>query len=338
LTTKTVDSIAIVIAREFYFNSNIQTKTTINGEHEVITETTANHGLTIVINRQRSETRITISSKILGKDFLELIHLGNISTVHKVLTLYIPLSLEDLLFSTICKADPAVYVIVENKGQTIADLFDMAGLQTTYKRSAKVFKSNGEPTSFGMKKENIGTENIDYLSVYCKFEELTNKSKKGNRAFLESLNPEERKKILDDSKQLIKFEVKLSSRRQIRKHYGLPDKVIPRLIDILTSEANVPKNMVERIYNPVLTSTVPTHAAINMVDLAHILALANHDFCIDRTLNYLNYTVRVTNKARTRKRLQALAIAADEDNYNKQKETYLTIIDLLTKNENNSHI
>ena len=331
MNTPKVDSFAIVIAKEFYINSNIQTTTTLSGDDEVITETASNHGLTIVINRQRCETRITVNSKILGKDFLELIHKDNISMVHEAIALYIPLSLEDLTLGIICKSDPAEYVTVEDKAQTIADLYDLAGLQTGYKRSAKVFKSNGKPTSFGMKKENISSENVDYLSIYCKFEELINRSKKGNCAFLESLNPEDRQNVLDTSKQLIKFEVKLSSRRQIRKHYGLPEKAIPRLSDILNSEVNVTKNMVEQIYQPVITSNVPTSTTMNMVDLAHFLALTNHDFCIDRTLNFLNYTVRVTNKARTRKRLQALAISADEVNHNKQKETILAIIALLNR-------
>ncbi|WP_066837859.1 hypothetical protein [Rufibacter ruber] len=327
--TSKVDSITLSAPRAYAFKNGIDHKITADGEGTVTLYKFSEDGLTITINPVIGQTVITISSKILGDDFLSLISNNTIERVWQAVARCIGISIAELMHYTVRKVDATSDIFMKNKETVIADLYELAGMQTRYRKSARTYKSKGEPTSFWLKRDNNDKERIDYLSVYGKYAQLTNKGKNGGWAFIGTLGHEGRERALQLAENIVRFETKLSSRRMIRKHYNLPDKHIPIFQDILDSRINVNLNMVQTIYGKVACLEMPHHKLTSVTDLGHYHALAQTDYCIESAFQYLNQIVTVKNKSRTVKRLQAILLTHDEGNHQRLINTYKNVLKAL---------
>ncbi|RNI27354.1 hypothetical protein EFA69_14525 [Rufibacter immobilis] len=329
MTTQKVDSVTIVIAKEYQFHSHVLTTVTASPDGDISLIKYSTHGMTISVYPIQKQTKITLSSKVLGRDYLSMISKESIGKVQQTLSMYTDISMDELLESVVCKVDPSTDIRIKNKEAAISALYALSAMQTKYKRSAKLYKSGGLPSSFGLKRDNNDPENVDYLSIYKKLAELFNKSKKGNRDFLETLSVQERERLKEEGKDIVRFETKLSSRRMVRKHFCLPDKHVPRLKDILYSEVNVNGNMVENIYGQALRLETKSPDLKSITDLGYYHALYKNDFCVERSFHYLQQAASVTNKARTMKRLTSILAATEKERHMGLKQTYHEVLSLL---------
>ena len=331
MNTTTVDSIAILINKPYRFKKGVNFKITINSYGEEILNKINETGITITVDNVQKVTKMVITSKILGCNFLDKISKDNIRVVYRLLNEFIDITYSDLLRSFACTVDATKDIYVDDLNVIMVGLFKLATLQTRYKPCKALYMSKGFPTSFWLKRDNSDREFIDYLSVYNKKNQLTSKGSQGGFYFLETLNTKDRNEVLLRAEGLLRFETKLSSRRMIRKHFKLPDRHIPTLYDILFSKVEINRNMVEAIFNVAVNTLAKPLNVKSISDLGYYHILSENDFCIQRATNYIKNTVGCTQKSRIVKKLKGILAGMEKSSNQELIETYNQILEKLSE-------
>lgn len=328
MNTITVDSIVVSIKKEYHFLKGIEPQVTIGEVGAPVLSKVGTHGLTISVDHRRAVTKITLSSKVLREKFLRLISTATIADVLQRLRSYIEISEQELMTSTVCKVDVTTDLHLQQKVEILSNLYDLAALQTQFSRTPKIYKSGGLATSFYLKQNNISKGNIVYLSVYRKMPELL-KFGQGRGRFIDSLSIADRERALIEAESILRFEVKLSSRHKIRKHFELPEKHVPTLEDILKSNTNVTRNLLEKVYGRLAQNRKPQFKCSNSTDLAMSYTLAMNDYCLERSLAAYKSQLPTSVKSRTKKKMSQILAGLNASHHCRMLTTYDQLMQML---------
>ena len=174
-------------------------------------------GLRIRINHIQQYILIDVSSKLLGKKCINLISKNNLKIIHKKINEIIEIDYNNFLDGLPNYCECTNDIKVTKYEEKVEALFNLSIVQTKFKTSPKIYKRYKKSSSFWMKKNIITNDLMEYISIYNKLNELTDRRKNENVIFLESLNQKDRTSVLNYFENILRFESKFQSKKGVRE-------------------------------------------------------------------------------------------------------------------------
>jgi hypothetical protein len=206
-------------------------------------------GLKITVNHITNLIEFKFSSKILGSRCIELINVFNIRYLWRILYQYVEIPFDKFLFGNVQYCEVVSEVKQDNYWKYIEALHECSRLQNRYKYQKRPNKRNRKSSSFWLKKDQLTKTNPSYISIYNKYNELTDTRKTENVEFLASLEEVDRSRVLEYYRDRIRVENKCEKPRSIKDQFETDDC---SLFNILTSNINIVLRKMEEIYKEVI--------------------------------------------------------------------------------------
>ena len=242
----------------------------------IITEEYCSVGLRIKVDYIIKKVYIDFSSKILGDDYINKINILNIKDVYKRLNNIIQIPPMKFYRLSPIYCEVASDVKVNNVPDTIEALYIVSKFQSSYRSSPKLYKHDNASTSFYLKKNVITSEANEYLSIYCKYNELFSSRKNENLTFLMGLSEGHLNEFRAYFRDVVRIESKYASKSKIRACFGLNNGY--NLYELLTSKINVNETIMNKIYDErILKYEKFENITYKQLDKINTLKLFNND-------------------------------------------------------------
>lgn len=238
-------------------------------------------GISIKLNQVTYKLVIEISSKLLGSRYSEKIKYSNFDYLLESINQHFPISKEKLLSIEPIGCHVTSDITRESIGSDIAHLFNLCKLQSKYQASPKYYKAHNEPTSFYLKKKVLTGKYCDYISIYNKGNELEKKNLRNDK-FFNLMNPLDADRIINESKNVLRFEKKLNSTYLIKKAFGFNGS--HTLEELLLSPKNIIYESIREIYMEAIKYEDCLIDNLNYKDFDRYNTLKLYDFDLDKIL------------------------------------------------------
>jgi hypothetical protein len=239
-------------------------------------------GLNKLVLDEDNNTKLSISSKLLKRNYSSLIHRDNIQ---EVLNLVNSLGIIQLDIPRVFE-QARVFSVDVTSDVTISEpdsFFRTLNMLPADKSFRKLIESAGLVYSTRNKRENIS------LTIYDKFKEISLPRNKGLRKYIE----------VESFRGVIRFETKIKTFKGMRELFLLNKRGDVYLNDILQSSESINAKIFNRIYPSKVTqatkgnifSLSDKHSA-NVKELGEMKLMEMLHFDMDEIKNYLNTCVK----------------------------------------------